>query len=81
MDRMGWEDSISKAILIEHVHHGKLTAERVTAMFKVHLSKLIGVSLDQNRYTAVPQGGNGAVFIPKVRQAEDHAVILALVFF
>jgi hypothetical protein len=73
------EGRVLKAILIEHVHHRELAAEGVAPAAEAHLVQLVRVGLDKDRHAAVLERSDRAGLVAEVRQAQDHAVVLAAV--
>ena len=75
------ENGIRYAVLVENVLNTEFSAIGIPAMSKIHFSDLIGIGLNVDRFSAMLQGSNRAVFIAEIGQRHNNAVILALMRF
>ena len=67
--------------LLKYRAQTQLSAERVAPICEIHLADFIGICLQQHGHIHIAQRGLDAVFIAEVRQADDHAVVFAVMLF
>ena len=67
VNHMRFEHRKRDIILGENIRHGKLSAESISSVCKVHLPDLIRICLHKNRDSGVPKSCDRTVFICKDR--------------
>ena len=76
-DGEGGVSGILHAHLVKYACKGEFAAEGVAAMLEIHLSGLIGISLDKHRNIYPAQSRLDSVLVAEIGQTDDKPVIFA----
>ena len=76
---MWFEGCIRHTVLVKDIHDGDFSTKGVTAVFGLHFVQIIGISLNQDGDAGIFECGNRTGLIPKVGQAQNHAIVFPMV--